>query len=84
MKEVLTLLATDRELTLDKVRQMLEASKNLTDNQWRTIIKRFNAINVNPVPIPTRQCKEWHIRQLDSLTTLLNDYINYTGLEATE
>ena len=82
MKEVLSLLANNRELTLDEVRQTLTESKKLTDTQWYTIIKRFNAININPVPIPTRQCKEYHIRQLDSLTSLLNDYIDYTGLEA--
>ena len=82
MKEVLSLLANNRELTLDEVRTILKQSKKLTDNQWRTLIKRFNVININPVPIPTRQCKEWHIRQLDSLTTLLNDYIDITGLEA--
>ena len=82
MKEVLSLLANNRDLTLDEVRQMLKESKHISDTQWYTLIKRFNAINVNPVPIPTRQCKECHIRQLDSLTTLLNDYIDYTGLEA--
>ena len=80
MKEVLSLLANNRELTLDEVRTILKQSKKLTDTQWRTLIKRFNAIGINPVPIPTRQCKEWHIRQLDSLTTLLNDYIDITGL----
>lgn len=84
MKEVLSLLANNRELTLDEVRTILKQSKKLTDNQWRTLIRRFNTININPVPIPTRQCKEWHIRQLDSLTTLLNDYIEITEIDAAE
>lgn len=83
MKEILSLLATDRELTLDEVRQMLKESNHISDTQWYTLIKRFNAININPVPIPTRQCKEYHLRQLDSLTYLLNDYIDCTGLETT-
>lgn len=82
MKQIVSLMANNRELTLDEVRQTLKESKNLTDTQWYTIIKRFNAINVNPVPLPTRQCKEYHLRQLDSLTTLLNDYIDITGLGA--
>lgn len=76
MKEILSLLATDRELTLDEVRQILKDEKHLTDTQWYTLIKRFNAINVNPVPIPTRQCKEYHVRTLDSLSYLINEYID--------
>lgn len=75
MKQILSLMATDRELTLDDVRQTLKESNKLTDTQWYTIIKKFNAINVNPVPIPTRQCKEWSVRTLDSLTYLINEYI---------
>lgn len=75
MKKILSLLATDRELTLDEVRQTLTESDKLTNTQWYTIIKRFNAININPVPIPTRQCKEYHVRTLDSLTYLINEYI---------
>lgn len=75
MKEILSLLATDRELTLDEVRQILKDEKHLTDTQWYTLIKRFNTINVNPVPIPTRQCKEYHVRTLDSLAYLINEYI---------
>ena len=75
MKKILSLLATDRELTLDEVRQILKDEKHLTDTQWYTLIKRFNTINVNPVPIPTRQCKEYHVRTLDSLAYLINEYI---------
>lgn len=75
MKQILSLLATDRELTLDEVRQTLTESNKLTNTQWYTIIKRFNDININPVPIPTRQCKEWHVRTLDSLSYLIDEYI---------
>ena len=76
MKQILSLLANNRELTLDEVRQTLKESKNLTDTQWYTLIKRFNDININPVPIPTRQCKEWSVRTLDSLTYLIDEYIS--------
>lgn len=82
MKQILSLMADNRELTLDEIRQTLKESKNLADTHWYTLMKRFKAININPVPIPTRQCKEYHVRHLDSLTTLLNDYIDYTGLDA--
>ena len=76
---IANMLSSDRNVTLDEVKDSLTPN-TISASKFSTIIRRFNALDINPVPIPTLQARQYHLTSLESLPTLLNEYIEVACL----
>ena len=80
MTQIAKSLASEPDTNIDDIKERLKQSGYNRDD-INYLFRRFNELNINPVPISIRLSKKYRLQQLKSIPHLLADYIENTDIQ---